>query len=144
MTINRTQVAAALVATCFVILGLVLFDHTPPFRFVAGSVTPQRVAPGQMIEVSLTLDWRRRCELDVTRVLRDGAGEEHKLPWSKSSPPPALGEITSRRQVVVPTTAKFGAAACYRATIYMTCGVLDRVFPIRIDVPCVNFEIVPP
>lgn len=144
MKTSRTHLAAALGASILFIAGLIFYDHTPPFTYVSGKVEPAKAAPGQIIDVSITLDWRRLCELDVTRVLRDGGGDEHKLPWSRSSPPPKRGQLTSKRQIIIPMTAKYGNNACYRATIYMTCGLLDKLFPIKIEVPCIPLEIVPP
>lgn len=143
-TPNRTHLAAAVFASIVFLSGLFFWDHSPPFRFVSGDIIPSKASPGQIVDVSIALDWKRLCELDVTRVLRDGAGDEHKLPWSKSSPPPRLGVLTSKRQIVIPTTAKYGTSACYRASIYLTCGVFDKMFPIKIEVPCIPFEIVPP
>lgn len=145
MSLN-TRTAALITAVAFVALGLYLWDHSPPMKFIEGHITPQVAAPGQPIDVSITLDWVRLCELNVTRVMRDGAGEEHKLPWSPSSPPPKIGLLTSTRSIIVPTAAKFGKNACYRATIYMQCGIIDKIFPIRIEVPCeaMPFEIIPP
>lgn len=141
--LTRTQTAAAITAVAFVAAGLYLYDRTPPFKFVEGHITPDVAQPGQPIDVSITLDWARLCELNVTRIMRDGGGDEHKLPWSPSSPPPKGGRLTSVRQIIVPTAAKFGKGACYRATIYMQCGMLDKLFPIKVDVPCISFEIAP-
>lgn len=141
---SRTHLAAAVCASILFVTGLVFYDHSPPFRFVSGDIIPAKAVPGQLVDVAITLDWKRLCELNVTRVMRDGAGDEHKLPWSPSSPPPRTGVLTSKRQIVIPTTAKYGPDACYRASIYMTCGILDRAFPIKIDIPCIPFEIVPP
>lgn len=139
---SRTQTAAALSAVALVAAGLFLFDHSPPIVFVEGHVTPSIVSPLQTIDVSITLDWKRLCELQVSRILRDGAGEEHKLPFSQSSPPPAGGRLTSHRAIVIPAESKFGKAACYRATIYMQCGILDKLWPIKVEMPCMPFEIV--
>lgn len=141
---TRTQTAAALSAAAFVMAGLFFYDHSAPMVFVEGHVTPAVASPLQMIDVSITLDWKRKCELSVTRILRDGAGEEHKLPWSPSSPPPNLGKITSHRSIVIPAESKFGKAACYRATVYMTCGLVDKLFPIKVEMPCMSFEIAAP
>lgn len=146
VSITSTKIAAGTAAIALVVFGLYEIDRSAPMKFVEGHVTPQQASPGQLVNVTLTLDWMRLCELDVSRVMRDGAGEEHKLPWSKSSPPPKLGRLTSTRQIVVPATAKFGKSACYRATIYMQCGIIDRAFPIRVEMPCeaMPLEIVPP
>lgn len=139
----RTRTAAAIAAVVLVVAGLFFYDHSPPMRFVEGHVMPEIASPGQPIGVSITLDWARLCELNVSRVMRDGGGDEHKLPWSASSPPPGTGRLTSVRQIIVPTAAKFGKGACYRATVYMQCGILDKLWPIKVEVPCIPFEIVP-
>jgi hypothetical protein len=140
---TRTQIAAAVTAVVFVAAGLYLYDHSPPMKFVEGHVSPEIAHPAQPISVSITLDWTRLCELDVSRIMRDGAGDEHKLPWSKSSPPPKTGRLVSVRQIIVPAEAKYGKSACYRASIYMQCGILDKLFPIKVEVPCIPFEIAP-
>lgn len=141
--LTRTQTAAAISAVALVAAGLYFYDHSPPMKFVEGHITPQVAAPGQPINVSITLDWMRLCDLDVSRIMRDGGGDEHKLPWSPSKPPPKTGRLTSVREIIVPTAAKFGKGACYRATIYMQCGIFDKLFPIKVDVPCISFEIAP-
>lgn len=139
-----TQYLAGGSAIILVVGGLFVFDRSPPIVFKAGSVKPQQASPGQSLSVSIELEWKRLCELDVSRILRDGAGEEHKLPWSKSSPPASMPDkpLTSTREIIVPVTAKHGKQACYRATIYMTCSPLDRLSPIKVEIPCIPFEIV--
>ena len=141
-----TQYIAGTAAVALVVGGLVVFDRSPPIVYKSGSVRPERVSPGKPLSVKIELEWKRLCDLDVSRILRDGAGEEHKLPWSRSSPPPTMpsAPLVSTREIIVPATAKYGDKACYRATVYMTCGVLDKVAPIKVEIPCIPFEIVPP
>ena len=140
-----TQYLAGSAAILLVVGGLFVFDRSPPVVYRSGSVHPEQVSPGQPLAVKIVLDWKRLCDLDVSRILRDGAGEEHKLPWSKSSPPPTLppGPMISTREIIVPATAKYGDKACYRATVYMTCGPFDKIAPIKIEIPCIPFKIVP-
>lgn len=140
---TRTQTAAAISAIAFVAAGLYFYDHSAPIVFIEGHVSPAVVSPLAMIDVTITLDWKRPCELKVSRILRDGAGEEHKLPFSQSSPPPTGGRLISHRSIVVPAEAKYGKAACYRATVYLQCGILDKLWPIKLEMPCMPFEIVP-
>lgn len=139
-----TQYLAASGAIILVVGGLFVFDRSPPMVFKSGSVNPVRVSPGQPLSITIELEWKRLCDLDVSRILRDGAGEEHKLPWSKSSPPPTMPDkpLASTREIIVPSSAKFGKGACYRATVYMACSAVDRLFPIKVEIPCIPFEIV--
>lgn len=142
---KRTHAAAGITCLLLLVAGWFAFDRSPPMVFVSGDVNPKVVSPGQPLSVMIELQWNRLCELDVTRILRDGAGDEHKLPWSKSSPPAKLPEkpLKSVREIIIPTAAKAGKFACYRATIYMTCGMVDHFWPIKVEVPCIPLEIVP-
>lgn len=150
-------------ASCIVIItalsGFVIYDQRTPVTFVSGAVHPASCEPkepapefilrGGCISVGIVLTWHRvNCDLDVTRMMRDGRGWDHKLPLNRSSVTPQASDIGkplgSSRTVGVPPEAFPGADSHYRATMKLSCGWLRKFHTIVFEVPPLLFEIKAP
>lgn len=136
-----------------------LYDQRSPLDFVAGVVSaaapdhgqpaPNFITKGSVIIPAITLTWYRvDCSFAVTRMIRDGAGRDHKLPTDRPSVPPPASDIgkplTSLRKIVVPNDALPGPNAHYRATLTFNCGYLGSFHSIVVEMPPMTFAISPP
>lgn len=136
----------------------IIYDQRSPVDFVSGNTkpspcekgdaTPTEITRGSCISVGILLTWHRvDCDLDVTRMVRDGRGWDHKIASNRASVTPPASDIGkplgSLRTVALPPEAVSGEAH-YRATMKLKCGWLRAFHTIAVDVPPLPFEIVAP
>lgn len=154
MNISRRHVVPLLFALLIVgpIVSMLVWSRSPPFVFVSGSVAPAAAKPGDPIPlhitaggnaaITITLKWSRLCELESVRIVQDGEHKDWKIPSPPSTPPHTLDPrpLPSVRVINIPAGATPGAAH-YRATVYLRCNPLDRLWPIKILIPPLPFEI---
>lgn len=135
---KRTHVYAAIAAGLMVGSGLLFIDRAPPFRYLESRFEPAVIEPGGTMRHYLKIEWRRRdCAVTLTRAVTDYRGALHKMetivvppaPVGKREGPPI---VESWRQVTVPRDLPPGPAN-YEPVAYMRCGLIDGIWPIRVD-----------
>lgn len=137
----------------------IIYDQRSAVDFVSGNVRPaaceakedepSEIRRGGCVSVGIVLTWHRvDCDLDVTRMMRDGRGWDHKIPSNRASVTPPASDIGkplgSSRTVAVPPEAFPGVDAHYRATMKLGCGRLRGFNKIVVEIPPLPFEIKAP
>lgn len=118
-------------------------DRSPPVVYESATALTPEVPVGGILEVQYTVIRSRVCPVSSKRFVRDASGSVHAIPaWTVPSQLLA-GRETFTRQIIVPQTVVPGPAV-YGVSLDYACNVFHRLgFPIHVDSPPVNFQIVP-
>lgn len=149
-------------AVVLAVSGFYLYDQRTPVEYRSGEVVsawcdkerkdppPETIRKGGCMKPVIGLFWHRvDCDLEVARSMRDGKGDDIKIPSDHSSATPSASVIgivsISNRTVVLPGDAQPykppGPKPSYRGKMKLSCGILRKmVNPFEIEVGPIPFE----
>ena len=121
-----------------------IYDRQPPIVLSEGKVSPQKVAPGELITTTwqVTVNRSNACQSIAYRDIVDG---QH-VAWTVALHPRMPNQIgTYSRHIAIPNGAAPGKATYRLRACYSCTGIsLTRIFPVCTQWPDLPFEIVAP
>jgi hypothetical protein len=126
-----------------------VLDRDAPITFESAKVLTPTVPQGGVLDIQYTTILRRTCASTADRFVTDADGNVH-VPSTYTVGQNALidsfppeGRQTYHRSITIPLAASLGPAK-YDARFSYICNILQKLsFPIVVNSPTVEFEIVP-
>jgi len=153
---NRSQKRAVLKKASVIIASFVIasftymfFDNVPPYEFKAGRIEPDPAKSGQRVNIIWQLGIRRICPGTVYRKVAGPITSSNASVVYFYDPIPAvISESTVKdmkdNELVITfqiPDVSFPGTYHYSARIDYRCNWLQRVFPLKVDLPIIPFYI---
>lgn len=140
------HVLAALVSTLILVPTILIAgNRSSPYTYLRGHIEPPGVVAGQLGYVHWVGMYKRNCSGEFYRSVVDSGDNVHSLLMIPDPPDDdeLNVEVSWTRAFILPNGASEGQAR-YRVYANYWCNSLQHLWPIRITLPDIPFNVVRP